>query len=91
LKDNFFDIGGNSILLINVNNLINQLSRNEFGIDIPIIIMFQYPTISSLIEYLNNKLENTTDKEMELELNLIKAKKLLYQSVNRRKVGKIND
>lgn len=51
LDDNFFDIGGHSLLLTLVNHDLRKLA----GIDISMIEMFQYPTISSLAGYLKNK------------------------------------
>lgn len=44
LKDNFFDIGGNSYTLMLVNNKLNDL----FNRHIPLMTLFQYPTIESL-------------------------------------------
>ncbi|MEF9387810.1 HAD-IIIC family phosphatase [Ralstonia solanacearum species complex bacterium KE056] len=46
--DNFFDIGGNSLLLVRVNSLLNKrLSRN-----VSITALFQFPTIASLAGHL---------------------------------------
>ncbi|NJK49493.1 AMP-binding protein, partial [Candidatus Gracilibacteria bacterium] len=50
IHDNFFEIGGHSLLLIQVNSKLCQL----FNIELSIVEMFRYPTISSLSEYLNN-------------------------------------
>jgi hypothetical protein len=49
IYDNFFDLGGNSLKLILVNNmLIGALNR-----DIPMVKMFEYPTIHSFLNYLD--------------------------------------
>ncbi len=46
--DNFFDLGGHSLLLSMVRNRIKeQLSR-----DVPMIRLFQYPTVKELAAYL---------------------------------------
>ncbi len=46
--DNFFDIGGNSLLLVRVNSLLNKrLAHN-----VSITALFQFPTIASLAEHI---------------------------------------
>ncbi len=57
IHDNFFDLGGNSMLLLKATNKI----REAFKMDISYMAMFQYTTIRSLSEYLNH----LTGKEME--------------------------
>ena len=46
--DNFFDLGGNSRLLIQMH----QRLTGELGFTFPIVKLFQYTTISALAEYL---------------------------------------
>jgi amino acid adenylation domain-containing protein len=41
LDDNFFDCGGNSILLVNMQNLLEA----HFSIKVPMVEFFKYPTI----------------------------------------------
>jgi acyl carrier protein len=48
IHDNFFDIGGNSLGIIQVNFKLKELFKR----DIPALIMFEYPTIASIIDYL---------------------------------------
>lgn len=50
INDNFFDIGGNSMLLIQVISKIRKLTNK----DIPVVSMFQYPTIMSFANYLQS-------------------------------------
>lgn len=52
VNDNFFDIGGNSFGLMLVNNHLNTL----LGKNIPLMRLFENPTISSLIKFL--KIDN---------------------------------
>jgi amino acid adenylation domain-containing protein len=48
--DNFFDLGGNSLLFIQVQEqLVSVLNQ-----DISVITLFQYPTISALVHYLEH-------------------------------------
>lgn len=47
--DNFFDLGGHSLLLMKVNLRLKHHCRH----DIPLVEMFNHPTISSLAEFLS--------------------------------------
>ena len=46
LDDNFYDVGGHSLLLIRMKQLIDT----EFEIKIPVVDLFQYPSIRMLAE-----------------------------------------
>ncbi len=48
MHDNFFDLGGNSLNIVKVYNKLKTIT----GTDIPLVDMFQYPTIHSLSRYL---------------------------------------
>ena len=49
IDDNFFDLGGHSLLLTSVNEKL----RVQLGQDIPLITLFEYPTIRTLADWLN--------------------------------------
>jgi len=51
ILDNFFEVGGNSFELIRVNSRLKEALK----VDLPVITMFRYPTIDSLVRYLNNE------------------------------------
>jgi iturin family lipopeptide synthetase A len=55
LHDNFFDIGGNSLLLLQVFKGIQHLLPKDFAL----IDLFRFPTIGSLVRHLNAK-QNAT-------------------------------
>lgn len=56
VNDNFFDIGGHSLLLIQVYYKMKE----NFDTDLEVVDMFQYPTIRLLSEYLESgKKEDT--------------------------------
>ena len=58
-QDNFYELGGNSLRLIQLHRKLKE----ALNIDIPVVKLFQYPTISSLTAYLEeNKTEKTADK-----------------------------
>ena len=47
-SDNFFEVGGNSLSMVMVKEHIKQ----NLQVDIPMAIMFEYPTVNSLAEYI---------------------------------------
>jgi acyl carrier protein len=51
IDENFFELGGNSISIIQVAAGITQQLG---GIEIPVVKLFQYPTIARLAAYLNS-------------------------------------
>jgi acyl carrier protein len=59
IHDNFFDLGGNSMLLLKVANKIGETLKRE----IPYVAMFQYTTIHALAEYLSTGKQETPGPE----------------------------
>jgi amino acid adenylation domain-containing protein len=53
INHNFFDLGGNSIKMIKVNNLL----KNRLGIDLPLMSIFEYTTIRSFADFLQRQPE----------------------------------
>jgi acyl carrier protein len=51
LEDNFFDLGGHSLLMVRLRNKLRQALQT----DISIINLFQYPTVSALARYLSQQ------------------------------------
>jgi amino acid adenylation domain-containing protein len=49
VRDNFFNLGGHSLLLIRVNNRLREALR----IELPVVELFKYPTVSTLAEHLS--------------------------------------
>ena len=54
LDDNFYDVGGHSLLMIKVKNLINQ----KLNINISVLDLFQNPSISSLANHFLNEFKD---------------------------------
>jgi polyketide synthase PksJ len=48
IDDNFFDIGGHSLHIIRVNTRLQKV----FEKSIPVVVLFKYPTVRSLANYL---------------------------------------
>jgi tyrocidine synthetase-3 len=58
VDDNYFDLGGNSLNIIQVNNRLNELFEDR----LPVMVMFRYPTIRSLAGFLGRQ---ETDGNLE--------------------------
>ncbi len=53
VHDNFFEVGGNSLLLVRVHNRLQE----EFGREIPVLELFRNPTVAALAAYLAGEAE----------------------------------
>ncbi|ASC71044.1 peptide synthetase [Halomicronema hongdechloris C2206] len=51
INDNFFDLGGHSLLMAQVNHKLQEL----FNQDLSVVELFQNPTINSLAQYLSRE------------------------------------
>jgi polyketide synthase PksJ len=89
VNDNFFDIGGNSNTIIQVNSLINQRLKKELTEKVPIVVLFQNPTISSLVRFLNQKPGSANDKISELKTTLTNDQIARHQKPGRREIAVI--
>jgi amino acid adenylation domain-containing protein len=69
IEDNFFDLGGNSLRLIELNRKVNEVLKTH----IPVMTMFRYPTIRALMENLNQETppDAFTDQEIDESLSLM--------------------
>ncbi len=56
VRDNFFDLGGHSLLLIRVHARL----RHELDPDVAVIDLFRYPTIESMASWLNRRSQSLT-------------------------------
>jgi len=59
VDDNFFDLGGNSLLMIQLYQMLSE----SFSVDLAITDLLRYPTISSLAEYIS---QNRDQEEASL-------------------------
>jgi amino acid adenylation domain-containing protein len=76
-EDNFFDLGGNSLLLVKMQPLL-VASLNQ---EIPVMVLFQYPTISALVHYLEQSGDTT---EGDWQASYARAQKLKEARQKRR-------
>lgn len=58
LHDNFFDLGGNSLLVVQAQARLREI----LGFDLRVAELFQYPTVSSLASHLGERGENPLEK-----------------------------
>lgn len=57
VNDNFFDLGGHSILLVQVRLRLQEMFQRE----IPLVLMYAHPTIGSLAKYLGGSQSTGSD------------------------------
>jgi amino acid adenylation domain-containing protein len=63
INESFFELGGNSISIIQV---AVEIKQHLNGIEIPIVKLFQYPTIARLAAYLNS-VDSKTQPDQQLK------------------------
>ncbi|MFD8757364.1 phosphopantetheine-binding protein, partial [Kitasatospora sp. NPDC059577] len=51
VHDNFFDLGGHSLLLTQVRNLVTA----RLGVTLPMIALFQHTSVRALTRYLSDR------------------------------------
>jgi amino acid adenylation domain-containing protein len=66
--DNFFDVGGHSLLMVQVHDQL----RERFKFEISLVELFEYPSINSLAEHLSRQKDVTPIQDE----NLVLANKL---------------
>jgi len=78
IHDNFFELGGNSLHIVKLSSRLREVLAEE----IPVVILFQYPTVHSLAHYLNRQKtgESHVDKEAEEE-KLDMSEELLFDAI----------
>jgi len=78
-NDNFFDLGGHSLHLVRVQTRL----REQLGLDIPVLKLFQYPTIRSLARSLS---EERTEEQFARKINE-RAQRQRAAAVRQRQFG----
>lgn len=74
LNNNFFDLGGHSLLLLQVQNKIKE----QLSIEVPLVEFFNHPTISSLSKYLSQE-QNKQSSIIKIQERANKQKEMLNQ------------
>lgn len=79
-RDNFFDLGGNSLDIVMVAGKLKEV----LGREIPAVTLFTYPTISSLESHLNpGKVEESSQEEEKQDYDemIEEGKDLIFQTM----------
>lgn len=63
LDDHFFEAGGHSLLIITIQNRL----KHQLDIDIPIVALFQYPTINTLARHIEQQQKAPSTQASELK------------------------
>jgi len=78
--DNFFDLGGNSLMAIRLTNMIYE----KFNIKLEVVKIFEYPSIKDLARYLSS-LGSNTNSDLPKTSNSRRSLKYAHQGSNKRK------
>jgi len=78
ISDNFFDVGGNSLLAINLATLISE----EFNIEMSTIAIFEYPTIKRQSDFFTGK----ANQKISAESTGLDEKNRRKKNVNFKKI-----
>jgi amino acid adenylation domain-containing protein len=80
--DNFFDIGGNSLLIIRSSSRLSKLLKK----DIPVVTLFNYPTIASLARYLKGKEKERDTGKVDAGKARIEKSRIIIEREERQKI-----
>jgi acyl carrier protein len=88
LDERFFDIGGNSLLMIEVHGQLHA----KMGHEVPLLDLFQYPTVRSLAKHLRKRTTSGSTKTStlirgKLRLQLAARQNSLRKSGSKLKAG----
>lgn len=85
VNDNFFDLGGHSLLVTQVHNRLQE----AFGKELTVLDLFRYPSIGALVKYLNQEDEQSSFQQYDNQVERSKrGKERLKQQLKRRRYGK---
>jgi tyrocidine synthetase-3 len=78
IYDNFFELGGTSLNLIRINTKLQKALEK----DIPVVVMFQYPTVASLCEYIvGEKREDRLARKAREEVQLNRVEESMQETI----------
>ena len=61
VHDNFFDLGGHSLLITQVHSKLSEALQLK---DLPLVKLFQYTTISALAKYLDTQVDALPSRQV---------------------------
>ena len=80
IHDNFFDLGGHSLLMVKVQSKL----REKFSHDVSLVEMFRHPTISALVNYFSRTDDEVQPDDSRNE-QIATGKERLKQRLKKRK------
>ncbi|MEO1444838.1 MAG: phosphopantetheine-binding protein, partial [Cyanobacteria bacterium J06635_11] len=84
IHDNFFEIGGHSLLVVNAQSKIRQ----KIGVELSMVDLFRYPTLSTLanhIDQLEQSKIQSKEKKAERNVAIAAGKQRLKRRLTQRK------
>lgn len=81
VHDNFFDLGGNSLLAVEAYRRMESLNNGKFQV----LDLFKYPTIRSLAEFLGHSEEPPPNGDAEMHRRVVQQKESWRKLANKRK------
>jgi len=75
VEENFFELGGDSILIVQVHRQL----REQLQIELPIVALFEYPTIRALARHFSESATPTNDAESQVRDRASRQKEVLAQ------------
>jgi acyl-CoA synthetase (AMP-forming)/AMP-acid ligase II/acyl carrier protein len=88
VNDNFFDLGGNSLSIIQVGSQLKE----SMGTEISVVTLFTYPTVRSLGEHLKNNGSGEGDSQKKLDRSAaVKEGKDIMRRTLKKKAAPMTD
>ena len=78
IHDNFFEVGGHSLLVVNAQSQIRQ----KLGVDVSLMDLFQYPTLSALATHITQ--QGPSDDPPDRAIAMTAGKQRLKQRLQKR-------
>lgn len=83
IYDNFFDLGGHSLLIIQIQEGLQMELKQK----VPLLLLFQYPTIHALAQHLAEAKEATVAVDTSYERGASRQKQLQARRQQRKRAG----
>lgn len=74
--DNFYDLGGHSLKIVQVHSLLNQRLKQLSQQEVTIVELFQYPTVAALATYIESKCMRSTPSILSASQGRAEKRKL---------------
>ena len=80
VRDNFFDLGANSLLMVQANNILRQ----RVSPDLSLVSMFRFPTVAALAEHLSSGNDRAAGQEHDRSEQRGQQRRASQENRNRR-------